>query len=497
MVPQRTLVNDETGFMRIAVTGATGYVGGRLVPRLLADGHDVVCIVRNPAKLDDRVWRDRVTVRQADLLVSEDLVDILASCDVAYYLVHSMGSVDDFETADQTAARRFAKAAAVTGVTRIIYLGGLGADSDSLSSHLASRHDVGTTLASFDVPVTEFRAAVIIGSGSVSFEMLRHLTEVLPVMTTPRWVRTRCQPIAIRDVLSYLTSAVVDAESGHSVCEIGGPDVLTYQEMMQTYARVAGLPRRLIIAVPVLSPWLSSLWVGLVTPLPVGVARPLVDSLKNEVVVRHDEEALRFGVDPIPFAEAVALAAETADGSRAPTRWTDAENRPARPMPEDPSWSGGTVYEDTQTIGTTARAEDLFAVFSSVGGDNGYFGYQWAWRIRGVIDTLVGGVGLRRGRRHPTDLHEGDAVDFWRVVEIESGHRLELAAEMKLPGEAWLVWTASDSATGATLTQTAFFLPRGLLGRLYWFALLPFHGPIFGGMIAKIAEEAESRTSVA
>jgi uncharacterized protein YbjT (DUF2867 family) len=293
-------------------------------------------------------------------LVSEQLRDILDGCDVAYYLVHSMGSVDDFQTADQTAAHRFAAAAAESGINRIIYLGGLGADSDALSSHLTSRHDVGTTLASFHVPVTEFRAAVIIGSGSVSFEMLRHLTEVLPVMTTPRWVRTRCQPIAIRDVLSYLTSAVVDAEPGHSVCEIGGPDVLTYQEMMQTYARVAGLPRRLIIAVPVLSPWLSSLWVGLVTPLPVGVARPLVDSLKNEVVVRHRASALRFDVDPIPFAEAVALAAETADGSRAPTRWTDAENLPARPMPQDPSWSGGTVYEDVKTIETTARAVDLF-----------------------------------------------------------------------------------------------------------------------------------------
>lgn len=482
--------------MRIAVTGATGYVGGRLVPRLVAEGHEVVCIVRNPAKLDDRGWRDRVTAHQADLLVSEELVDILTGCDAAYYLVHSMGSVDDFQTADQTAARRFAAAARQAGVTRIIYLGGLGADSDSLSSHLTSRHDVGATLASYDVAVTEFRAAVIIGSGSVSFEMLRHLTEVLPVMTTPRWVRTRCQPIAIRDVLSYLIAAVGDSEPGHSVCEIGGPDVLTYQEMMQTYARVAGLPRRLIIAVPVLSPWLSSLWVGLVTPLPVGVARPLVDSLKNEVVVHDSAGAMRFGVDPVPFAEAVALAAETADGPRAPTRWTDAENLPARPMPQDPSWSGGTVYKDVQSIETNASAEDLFAVFSSIGGYNGYFGYQWAWQIRGVIDTLVGGVGLRRGRRHPTALHEGDAVDFWRVVDIERGHRLELAAEMKLPGEAWLVWTAYDNAKGATLTQTAFFLPRGLFGRLYWFALLPFHGPIFGGMIANIAEEAESRTPV-
>ncbi len=478
--------------MRAAVTGATGYVGGRLVPRLVAEGHEVVCIARNPAKLEDRAWRGQVTVRQADLLISDDLADVLAGCDVAYYLVHSMGSVDDFEAADQVAARRFAEAAAEAGVGRIIYLGGLGAESDSLSSHLTSRHDVGETLASFGVPVTEFRAAVIIGSGSVSFEMLRHLTEVLPVMTTPKWVRTRCQPIAIRDVLAYLVAACTDAEKGHSVIEIGGPDVLTYQEMMQTYAKAAGLPRRLILPVPVLSPGLSSLWVGLVTPLPVGVARPLVDSLRNEVVVHDAASSRRFDVDPIPFAEAVALAAEIADGARAPTRWTDAENLPARPMPQDPSWSGGTVYEDTQTMTTTANAGDLFDVFSRVGGNTGYFGYRWAWRIRGLIDTLVGGVGLRRGRRHPTDLHEGDAVDFWRVVDVVPGHRLELAAEMRLPGEAWLVWTAVDTDDGATLTQTAFFLPRGLLGRLYWFVLLPFHGPIFGGMLAHIVEQAET-----
>lgn len=477
--------------MRTVVTGATGYVGGRLVPRLLAEGHEVVCLARNPAKLDDRAWRSRVEVRKADLLVAENLAELLRDCDVAYYLVHSMGSARDFETADLVAARRFASAAAEAGVRRIIFLGGLGAESDALSSHLTSRHDVGAMLGSFGVPVTEFRAAVIIGSGSVSFEMLRHLTEVLPVMTTPKWVRTRCQPIAIRDVLAFLTAAIRDSQPGHVVCEIGGPDVLTYQEMMQTYASVAGLSRRLIVPVPVLSPGLSSLWVGLVTPLPVGVARPLVDSLKNEVIVRDTEASLRFDVKTISFAESVALAAEIADGSKAPTRWTDAENLPARPMPQDPSWSGGTVYEDTQSVETEVGALDLFSVFSRIGGDNGYFGYQWAWRIRGIIDTVVGGVGLRRGRRHPTELHEGDAVDFWRVVAVDYGHRLELAAEMKLPGEAWLVWSAVDTDRGSTLTQTAFFLPRGLFGRLYWFVLRPFHGPIFGGMLASIVAEAE------
>lgn len=479
--------------MRIAVTGATGYVGGRLVPRLLAEGHDVLCIARNPAKLDDRPWRDRIEVAKADLLEADDLPELLTGCDAAFYLVHSMGSSDDFAVTDQTAARRFASAAAQADVGRIIYLGGLGAESDSLSSHLRSRQDVGETLASFGVPVTEFRAAVIIGSGSVSFEMLRHLTEVLPVMTTPRWVRTRCQPIAIRDVLTFLSAAVDDTTPGHEVCEIGGPDVLTYQEMMQAYAKVAGLPKRIIVPVPVLSPGLSSLWVGLVTPLPVGVARPLVDSLRNEVVVHDDSAAGRFGVETVPFAEAVALAAEVADGSRPPTRWTDAENLPARPMTQDPSWSGGTIYEDTRVLDTNASASDLFAVFTGLGGDHGYFGFGWAWHVRGLIDTLVGGVGLRRGRRHPTELHQGDAVDFWRVVDIEPGRRLELAAEMKLPGDAWLMWSVTDKPHGASLTQTAFFLPRGLLGRLYWFSLLPFHGPIFGSLLASIVEEAESR----
>ncbi len=478
--------------MRVAVTGATGYVGGRLVPRLLADGHEVVCLARNPAKLDDRPWRESVTVYQADLLESDDLVESLAGCDVAYYLVHSMGSADDFETTDEVAANRFATAASAAGVGRIVYLGGLGTESDALSPHLASRHDVGAVLGSYDVPLSEFRAAVIIGSGSVSFEMLRHLTEVLPVMTTPKWVRTRCQPIAIRDVLEFLVAAVAETDWGHTVCEIGGPDVLTYQEMMQTYARTAGLPKRLIVPVPVLSPGLSSLWVGLVTPLPVGVARPLVDSLRNEVVVNDPSTSARFGVTLTPFEEAVRLAVDVTNGARPPTRWTDAQDIPAHPIPQDPSWSGGTVYEDMRSLDVDASASDLFAVYTSLGGDKGYLGYRWAWRIRGLIDTLVGGVGLRRGRRHPTDLHVGDAIDFWRVVAIDPGRRLELVAEMKLPGDAWLRWSSEDTEHGATLTQTAFFMPRGLFGRLYWLALLPFHGPIFGRLLAEIGRTAET-----
>ena len=481
--------------MRIAVTGATGYIGGRLVPQLLAAGHEVVCLARSPAKLSDRPWIDDVEVRTADVTVPDGLAESLEGCDVAYYLIHSMGGGSGFEDADHDAAVRFATAASDAGVARIIYLGGLGEEDSELSPHLASRHDVGVALASSGVPVTEFRAAVIIGSGSVSFEMLRHLTQVLPAMTTPKWVRTRCQPIAIRDVLAYLVAAIDDdAGAGHTVYEVGGPDVLTYEEMMQTYASVAGLPRRLIIPVPVLSPGLSSLWIGLVTPLPVNIARPLVDSLKHEVIV-HDETALeRFAVEPIGFRESVEFAVTTADDLRAPTRWSDAEaSTPARPMAADPAWSGGTVFEDRRTLATSASTDDAYWAFSRVGGDVGYYGFDWAWHVRGFLDTLVGGVGLRRGRRHPTEIRPGDAIDFWRVADVEPGHRLELSAEMKLPGDAWLVWSADTKDGTTVISQDAFFQPRGLLGRLYWYVLLPFHGPIFQNMLQNVAKTAESR----
>ena len=483
--------------MRIAVTGATGYIGGRLVPQLLAEGHDVVCLARSPGKLDDRPWVEDVDIRRADLLTSDDLDEALAGCDVAYYMVHSMGAGAGFEDADRRAAERFAEASRVAGVSKIIYLGGLGADDESLSPHLASRHEVGDSLASRGVPVIEFRAAVIIGSGSVSFEMLRYLTQVLPAMTTPRWVRTKGQPIAIRNVLSYLVAAIDDETTGHTIYEIGGPDVLTYEDMMQTYASVAGLPKRLIIPVPVLSPGLSSLWIGLVTPLPVNIARPLVDSLKHEVVVHDPTATERFDVDLIGFRRSVELAVEVADGLRPPTRWSDAEaSTPARPMATDPSWSGGTLFEDKRTTTTSAAPADVFWAFSRVGDDVGYYGFDWAWRIRGLIDTLVGGVGLRRGRRHPTDIRPGDAIDFWRVAAVEDDHRLELAAEMKLPGTAWLVWNVEPTDDGSVLSQEAFFEPRGLFGRLYWLALLPFHGLIFGQMLRRITAAAENRPSL-
>ncbi|NNF63297.1 MAG: SDR family oxidoreductase [Acidimicrobiia bacterium] len=476
--------------MKILVTGASGYIGGRLVPALLEAGHEVRCMSRNPTKLDDDPWRERVEVVEADVLDKASLDAALEGCDAAFYLVHSMGE-GDFTSRDREAATNFSEAAATCGLRRIVYLGGLG-EGDDLSAHLASRHEVGKLLASGATPVTELRAAVIIGSGSVSFEMLRHLTEVLPVMITPKWVSVRCQPIAIRNVLEIMVNVIADDGSESCIIEIGGPDVLTYAEMMQQYANEAGLPRRIILPVPVLTPQLSSRWIGLVTPLPTGVARPLVDSLRHEVVVGDMSASRRLAGELIPYRDALGLALEKEAAFDVATRWSDAGLASASPQENDPEWSGRTVYRDVQTVETTASAEDLFWAFSRIGGDVGYYTFNWAWRVRGVLDSIVGGVGLRRGRRHPEQLRSGEALDFWRVSSVEPGKRLQLSAEMLLPGEAWLEFVINEGDPN-TLTQTASFYPKGLFGRLYWFVLVPFHVAIFGRMARRIASAAESR----
>lgn len=473
--------------MRVAVTGATGYIGGRLVPQLLEAGHEVVCLARTPGKLDDRPWRDQVEVRRADVLDVEETRGALAGCEAAYFLIHSLGEGEDFAETERTGAANFATASGDAGLQRIVYLGGLG-PQEGLSPHLASRHEVGKVLAAGPTPVTELRAAVVIGSGSMSFEMLRYLTEVLPIMTTPRWVETRCQPIAIRDVLTYLVT-VLDDEPGNHTYEIGGPDVLSYRDLMQLYARVSGLPRRLVISVPVLTPRLSSLWVGLVTPLPVSVARPLVDSLINEVTV-EDDRARRFGVETMPVQEAIEEALARDSDHDMPSRWSDASTSPARPFAWDPEWAGGTLLVDRQSVETTASPQALFRAFSRIGGQAGYYTMDWAWRARGFLDTLVGGVGLRRGRRHPRDVRLHDSVDFWRVSAVEPGRHLQLSAEMRLPGQAWLEWRVGGEG-GGELEQTAYFRPRGLAGRAYWYLMLPFHHLIFGRMARRIVEEAE------
>ncbi|MDH4117657.1 MAG: SDR family oxidoreductase [Acidimicrobiia bacterium] len=479
--------------MNVVVFGASGYVGGRLIPVLLAAGHAVRAITRSPTSLRDYPWRDDVEVMQADLLDPATILPALDGMDAAYYLVHSMGT-GDFQDLDRRAAANMAAAAEQAGIERMIYLGALG--RGDLSPHLASRQEVGEILATGPVPVTEFRAAVIIGSGSLSFEMTRYLTEVLPVMMTPSWVRTRCQPIAIRDVLSYLEGALVHSETKGRIIEIGGPEVLTYEEMMQGYAGAAGLRRRLIIRVPVLSLGLSARWVGLVTPLPSSVAEHLVESLRHEVVVTDTSADELIPVQRIGYREAVSQAIEQTRGADVPTRWTRSSWQPADPLPSDPSHAFGTIFSDRREVEVEADPADVAWAFMRVGGANGYYAARWAWHIRGIIDQLFGGAGLRRGRRHPEEIRVGEPLDFWRVVRVEPGTSLELKAEMLLPGEAWLGWTVERTGTGSRLVQTAWFVPRGLFGRIYWYAMLPFHALVFPQMARGIAAAAEERARI-
>ena len=476
--------------MRILVTGATGYIGGRLVPRLLDAGHEVRCMARNPQKLSLHPWRHRVDVVAGDVLDERSVKEALIGCDAAVYLVHSMASGSDFARVDRRAAANFRTAAADAGVGRIVYLGALGDDAADHSAHLTSRHEVGRILAAGTTPVTEVRAAVIIGSGSLSFEMLRSLTEVLPVMTTPKWVRTRCQPVAVGDVLEILRGAIEDRSPDTRILEVGGPEVLTYTQMMHIYAEEAGLRRRLVVPVPLLTPWLSSWWIGLVTPLPPKVARPLVESLRSEVIVSRPQDLVPIELTPFRIAVRRAL-------SRLPggviTRWSDAASQPAAPIPTDPAWSGGTVYMDRQVMPTDTDATHLYWAFSRIGGRAGYYGMDWAWRIRGILDRIVGGVGLRRGRRHPTEVRVGEAVDFWRVEDVVPGKSLRLRAEMRLPGDAWLEWEIRDNEFGTDLIQTAWFRPRGLAGRLYWYVMLIPHRIVFPRMAHRITAAAEER----
>lgn len=481
--------------MKVGVIGATGYVGGRLVPQLLDAGHEVRCLARSPERLDRVPWREEVDVVAADVLQRDTLTAAFEGLDAVYYLVHAMGQSGDFEERDRIGAQSTREAAEACGVSRIVYLGGLGRDDgDGLSPHLASRHEVGAVLAGGSVPVTELRAAVIIGSGSVSFEMLRHLTEVLPVMICPRWVtETKCQPIGISDVLHYLVAVLGVPETAGRIFEIGGPDVLTYRQMMERYAAIAGLNRRIIIPVKVLSPWLSSHWINLVTPLPYGVARPLVQSLVNDVVV-GDDRSIGDVIEhrPLSFDAAVRRALTRVQDLQVVTSWMDSPpgRTPASPMPQDPSWAGGTVYQDRQEVRSELSPEAVFATVSGIGGDRGWYVANPLWTLRGWADKLIGGVGMRRGRRHPDDLRVGDALDFFRVEAYDPPHLLRLRAEMKLPGDAWLEWTVEPgTGSGSTLGQYARFHPRGIAGRLYWWALLPFHRVIWKRLARRLASQ--------
>ena len=484
------------------VTGATGYIGGRLVPELLAAGHRVRVMTRSPDRVGDHPWADRVEVVRADAADVDDVAAACAGVDVVYYLVHALGSGPEFEATDRRTAQVMARAAREAGVGRLVYLGALVPEGEALSPHLRSRTEVAEILLESGVPTAVLRAAVVLGSGSASFEMLRYLTERLPVMVTPRWVHSRIQPIAVRDVLRYLVGCAGLPASVHRCFDIGGPDVMNYAEMMQRYAAVAGLPRRRILPVPLFSPSLSSHWVGLITPVPSGIARPLVESLRNTVVCREHDIA-DFVPDPpeglLGFDEAVQLAVQRVRSSTVATRWASASvpGAPSDPLPTDPDWAGGSLYVDERSRPTTATPEQVWRVVEGIGGDNGWYSFPLAWEIRGRLDRLVGGVGLRRGRRDPQRLYVGDALDFWRVEAREKGRLLRLRAEMRLPGLAWLEFhvehgTSDDGTDGATvLRQRATFAPRGLTGHLYWWAIAVFHGVVFGGMIRGITRAAE------
>jgi uncharacterized protein YbjT (DUF2867 family) len=477
--------------MNVLVTGATGYIGGRLVPRLLADGHRVRCMARDPSRLAGRPWPG-VEVVAGDALDPASLERALAGVDAAYYLIHSLAAGErGFEERDRAAARNFGAAAVRAGVRQVLYLGGLGERQPELSRHLRSRQETGEALRATGAPVTEFRAAVIVGSGSLSFEMIRYLTERVPVMVTPRWVSTRCQPIAVRDVLEYLVAALGRPEAAGRVFEIGGPAVLTYGDMMLGYARIRGL-RRWLVPVPVLTPRLSSYWVDLVTPIPRAYARTLVEGLRNEVVVRDDAAARLFGVAATPYPEAVRLALDDVERGSVETDW--AGSFPAGPGDGTVSMEEreGRVFE-RRARAVRAPAGEVYAVFTGLGGRRGWPYADLLWRLRGAFDRLVGGVGMRRGRRHPDELRPGDALDFWRVESVEPGRSLRLRAEMKVPGRAWLVFeVAPDGPDRSRLLQVAVFEPRGLAGALYWYGLYPAHQVVFSGMVEAIGRRAEA-----
>ncbi|MEO6944621.1 MAG: SDR family oxidoreductase [Lacisediminihabitans sp.] len=479
----------------ILVTGATGYIGGRLVPRLISEGHRVRVLARDPSRLSAVPWAADVDVFRGDLLDEASLGPALTGVDTLYYLVHSMGGEGEFERLEQDAASNVARAALSAAVGRIIYLGGLH-PVGTLSAHLRSRAEVGRILVDSRVPTVALQAGVVIGSGSASFEMIRHLTDVLPYMPAPRWVRNFIQPIAVRDVLYYLIAAGELPTEVNRTFDIGGPDVLRYGQMMNGYALEAGLKQRPIAALPVLTPWLAAQWVNLVTPIPRSLAIPIIASLQYDCVVREhdiDEYIPRPDGGLTRYRTAVRLALEKVHLGQVETSWQNAAVRgaPSDPLPSDPEWTGHTVYTDLREVAADAPVSALWRVIEGIGGDTGWYSFPLAWAIRGWMDKLVGGVGLRRGRLSPTRLYEGDALDFWRVETIDRGHSLRLRAEMKLPGRAWLEMSAEPGTHGGSLyRQRAVFFPQGLGGRLYWFSILPFHGVIFAGMANRIVRAA-------
>ena len=480
---------------RYLITGASGYVGGRLVRTLVDENLDVRILVRDRNKVKGQPWAQAVEISEGSAENRADLDAALAGVHTAYYLLHSINLGPNFHDIEAQMACDFAQAAQAAGVAQIVYLGGIANDVN-ISKHLASRARTGTELASTSVPVMELRAGIIIGSGSASFEMLRHLTHRLPIMTTPKWVMNRTHPIAIRDVLYYLKNAALLKEPVGKVFDIGGPEVLTYADMMQKFAKLSGLKKRWIIKVPVLTPGLSSLWIGLVTPVPTALARPLVGSLISEVVA-DPAKSIDAIIPPPPeglsdVATAINLALSKITDHGVETRWSDATG-PTAPWQKaqgDPEWAGESVLSDRREALTDVAIEKIWRQIEGIGGEHGWFGSDFLWWGRGVLDRFVGGVGLRRGRRDPDYLRVGESLDFWRVEALEQGHRLKLYAEMVLPGKAWLEFTVTEENGKTRIVQEATFNPRGLGGQLYWYLISPFHFFVFPTMLRNIIKKA-------
>lgn len=482
----------------VLVTGATGYVGGRLVPLLLESGYRVRAMGRSVEKLNARPWagHDRLELVRGDVFDRDSIVKSLRGCWAVFYLVHSMNPKEkDFEAADRKAAMNMASAAREAGVQRIIFLGGLGdKQSPKLSKHLKSRHEVAEILQSGSVPTTFLRAAVILGSGSASFEIVRYLVERLPVMATPSWVNTKNQPIAIRNVLYYLRGCLEIDETKGQTFDIGGPDIITYRELFDIYAEEAGLKKRLILPVPFLTPFLSSYWIQFITPVPYAVSVPLAEGLRNEVLCSDNRIQTLIPQELLSCRETIRLALDRLNRNQVDTCWSDAG---CLLPPEwlycgDSKFSGGTLLECSYRARLRATREDIWPHIEKIGGDTGWYYGNTLWRIRGAMDQLLGGNGLKRGRRHPTRIMVGDALDFWRVIEVHPFQRLVLLAEMKLPGEALLdIRLESESTDIIELQLLSRFLPKGLLGIIYWYSLYPFHALIFKGMLRNLARETD------